>query len=149
MYTLTDTKKQILNIILFTIYLIGSVGLGIFTSHFINVSSLEEKYVSLTDLKLYKTPTTRDVAYININKDAFIPAEVAVTEGQNVTWTNNDMVPHTVTYDPFPNDSKEEFFNSGALAPGESFTYTFATKGNYTYHDETNPLEIKGTVTVR
>jgi len=45
-----------------------------------------------------------------------------------VTWTNNDAVAHTVT-----SDSGGEL-NSGVLQPGDSYTYTFNSAGNFYYH---------------
>ncbi len=57
----------------------------------------------------------------------FSPAVATVTSGTKVTWTNNDSTSHTVTAD---NSS----YNSGTLAPGQSYSLTFTTKGEYTYY---------------
>jgi plastocyanin len=47
--------------------------------------------------------------------------------GTTVTWTNNDSVTHTVTADAGA-------FDSGALSPGHTYSFTFRTSGTYSYH---------------
>jgi plastocyanin len=50
-----------------------------------------------------------------------------VTVGDTVTWTNDDDgVTHTVT-------AADESFDSGLLAPGESWSYTFTEAGEFEY----------------
>jgi plastocyanin len=58
---------------------------------------------------------------------SFTPATITVTAGTTITWTNKDGYAHTVT-----SDSK--IFDSGNLASGSTFSYTFATAGTYPYH---------------
>ena len=64
---------------------------------------------------------------ISMGGSAFSPNTVTVQGGTRVTWTNTDSMPHTVTAD---NGS----YNSGALAPGQTYSLTFSTKGEYTYY---------------
>jgi len=63
----------------------------------------------------------------NIQNFAYQPANISVTAGTTVTWTNQDSAPHTVT---FRNGMKD----SGMLRQGQSFSYTFATAGTYAYY---------------
>jgi plastocyanin len=72
----------------------------------------------------------------------YSPPSIIVVIGVNdtITWTNNDIAPHTVTAD---NGS----FNSGNLNPGQSWTHVFTTPGTYTYHCDYHPW-MKGTVIV-
>ncbi len=74
---------------------------------------------------------------------AYLPDPVTVVVGVNntVTWVNNDSAPHTVT----ANDAS---FDSGNVAPGQSFTFTFTTPGTYQYHCVYHPWMI-GTVIVK
>ncbi len=59
----------------------------------------------------------------------FSPGTVVVVIGQNntVTFVNKDTSPHTVTAD-------DGSFDSGNIAPGASWTYTFTTPGTFHYH---------------
>lgn len=53
--------------------------------------------------------------------------ELEITVGDTVTWTNeDDGVIHTVT-------AADESFDSGFLAPGESWSYTFTEPGEFEY----------------
>ena len=68
------------------------------------------------------------------------PLDVAV--GTTVTWTNNDMVAHTVTSDTGD-------FDSGAISPGQSFSFTFSQSGNFGYHCTIHgAAAMSGTVSV-
>jgi plastocyanin len=59
----------------------------------------------------------------------------------SVIWTNRDNSPHTVT----ANDGS---FESGNMAPGQTYTFTFTTPGVYTYHCTYHPW-MTGTVIVK
>jgi plastocyanin len=70
---------------------------------------------------------------VTISNFAFQPASLQITAGSSVTWTNQDSTAHTVTSD-------SGAFDSGALAPGASFTQMFMTPGTYTYHCQIHPF---------
>ena len=80
-----------------------------------------------------------DVRIVNF---AFAPANIVVDVGTTVTWTNDDVVPHTVTSD----DGDE--LDSELLNPGDTFSHTFDTPGAYAYHCTPHP-NMLGLVTVR
>lgn len=61
---------------------------------------------------------------------AFNPTTRTVAAGTAVTWTNQDGVGHTVTYDSGPGSS----FDSGTIGAGGTFSVTFATAGTVQYH---------------
>ena len=67
---------------------------------------------------------------VNIANFAFAPADVTVKVGQTVTWTNNDQMAHTVT---------GSTFDSGQIAPGATFSFTFAKAGTYDYKCSIHP----------
>ncbi|HKF38519.1 MAG TPA: cupredoxin family copper-binding protein, partial [Ktedonobacteraceae bacterium] len=76
------------------------------------------------------TPTTaptRSGNSVSIANFAFSPTSLTVKVGTKVSWTNNDSVTHTVTAD-------KGAFNSGPLAPGSTFSFTFTKAGTYSYH---------------
>jgi plastocyanin len=58
---------------------------------------------------------------------AFQPDSIQVSAGQKITWTNSDSTAHTVTAD-------DGSFDSGSLADGKSFSFTFAKAGTFKYH---------------
>ena len=73
----------------------------------------------------------------------FSPAALTVAVGDTVKWTNMDTAPHTVTVTSGPVK-----FNSGNLAKGESFSYTFTKAGTYAYYCAVHPdMTAKVTVT--
>jgi plastocyanin len=52
---------------------------------------------------------------VEIHGMVFVPASLPVHRGDVVTWTNHDLVPHTVT--------AAGWFDSGSLAPGARWSY--------------------------
>jgi plastocyanin len=67
-----------------------------------------------------------DQMAIEIKGFAFTPQIATVKVGTQVTWTNKDSAPHTVTAD-------DRSFDSGTLDQGESFTFQFTTPGTFAY----------------
>jgi hypothetical protein len=57
----------------------------------------------------------------------YAPPVVTVRVGDTVTWTNCSSVGHTAT-------SNGGLWDSGTLAPGQSFSFTFPTVGNFPYY---------------
>jgi plastocyanin len=70
-----------------------------------------------------------------------MPDELNVTTGTTVTWMNTDRTSHTSTSD-------ESGWNSGTIAPGGRFTFTFQNAGTFRYHCTIHPGMV-GTVVVR
>ncbi len=68
----------------------------------------------------------------------FIPAKVSAKPGDTVTWTNTDIVPHTVVGPDF---------SSPVLKPGESFSWT-AKPGEYDYICSLHPM-MRGSIQVK
>lgn len=58
----------------------------------------------------------------------FSPATIQVDVGTTVTWGNRDQAAHTVT-----STNPGGLFDSGSLAKGEQFEFTFAEAGVYEY----------------
>lgn len=76
-----------------------------------------------------------------IGSSFFDPQTVTVTQGDTVTWTNGEGR-HTVTSDTGA-------FDSGPLAPGQTFSFQFSQPGTYPYRDRLNPGGAQGTVVVQ
>ena len=76
-----------------------------------------------------------------LTNTAYAPNPVNISAGGSVTWTNNDSTTHTSTAD-------DNSWSSGSVAPGASFTRTFASAGKFTYHCTIHPGMV-GTVVVQ
>ncbi|MGD1837277.1 MAG: cupredoxin domain-containing protein [Nitrososphaeraceae archaeon] len=66
----------------------------------------------------------------------FFPDELKVKKGTTVVWINDDTTLHTVTSGHSYNGTNG-IFDSGFLAPGDRFEFTFTKSGNYydAYYD--------------
>lgn len=73
---------------------------------------------------------------------SYSPNPVTIARGATVTWTNNDTIPHTVTAKP-----DVILFDSGTIAPGETFAHTFVGAGDFDYFCAIHP-GMTGKVTV-
>jgi amicyanin len=87
------------------------------------------------------TPLT-GVTQVQMSNFAFVPANMRVRVGTTVTWTNQDSAPHTVT---FRNGMMGR--GSSMMQQGQSFSYTFTTRGTYTYYCSVHPY-MTATITV-
>jgi plastocyanin len=70
-----------------------------------------------------------------LGNQAFAPSPATVPVGTTITWTNNDTSTHTVTSD-------SGAFDSGSLAPGAKFSFTFQTRGTFPYHCSPHPSMV-------
>ena len=82
---------------------------------------------------------------------SFSPNVINVKIGDTVTWTNYDVMPHTVTAGTGPSDpNKGKEFDSGLstpLMPGKTFSHRFIKAGEFPYFCQLHPA-MAGTVTV-
>jgi Icc protein len=76
-----------------------------------------------------------------IDNFSFTPKETTVKAGSTVVWTNKDDIPHTVTSD-------NNLFASPVLDTNQSFPFTFASAGKFTYFCKLHP-KMTGVVTVQ
>jgi plastocyanin len=77
---------------------------------------------------------------IVITNFSFVPAELSISVGTTVKWTNKDSASHTVT-------SATGDWDSGMLSKGQSFSRTFTQAGTFAYQCTVHPT-MKGTITV-
>jgi plastocyanin len=56
----------------------------------------------------------------------FVPERLEVAVGDSVTWTNKDLVPHTVT-------APGAHLDSGPIAPGASWNFVVRRRGELPY----------------
>jgi amicyanin len=80
-------------------------------------------------------------ATISMDHNTFVPDEITVVPGTTVTWVNKEFMPHTVV-------DTNKGFRSKMLAKDASFSFTFATAGEYDYLCSIHP-NMKGKVIVK
>jgi plastocyanin len=68
---------------------------------------------------------------VSIDNFTFAPVEVKAKVGDTVTWTNHDDIPHTVV--------SAGKFRSKTLDTDGSFSFTFASTGDYKYFCSLHP----------
>ena len=71
--------------------------------------------------------------------NGFVPATMTIKKGTTVTFTNRDVVVHSVVGNGF---------NSGDIKAGDSYTKQFNTVGSFDYKDSINPA-MQGTINVQ
>jgi plastocyanin len=72
----------------------------------------------------------------------YVPQVIAVKAGDAVLWVNKDTVNHTTVSDG------ALIWDSGNIAPGQSYKRVFSSVGTYNYHCGVHG-SMKGTVVVR
>jgi plastocyanin len=92
-------------------------------------------------LQKVEKPTADRSDLVTIADFNFTPAVLAVAPGTELTWTNDDVAPHTVT-------ATSEAFDSDRLDPGDSFSFRFDTPGTFEYRCLIHP-DMQGSVQVR
>ena len=104
------------------------------------------------------TPAPADAVQVTITKNAFDPNNadkafdpntVTVKVGTTVTWTNTDATMHTVTAGTSDGTAgtPSGLFDSGFLAEGATWSYTFNEAGEFDYFCTPHPW-MKGKVIV-
>jgi plastocyanin len=84
-------------------------------------------------------PSAPGVVTVEIADFTFTPAQLTVTAGTEVVWTNGGRSPHTVSGD---------FGDSGTLTTDQSFRFTFNEEGTFDYLCQFHPNMI-GSVVVQ
>ncbi len=79
---------------------------------------------------------------VDITAAGFTPKTVTIDFGDTVTWTNKDTATHQVLADQLA------FPTSPVLAQNQTYSYTFAKSGSFSYRDALH-TNRRGTVVVR
>lgn len=75
------------------------------------------------------------------NNEFYIPSTLTVSTGKTVVWFNGDTAAHTVT-------STTNVFDSGNMASGAAYEFTFNMAGSYDYYCTYHPF-MKGAIVVQ
>jgi plastocyanin len=106
----------------------GIFGAAVVLSLMLTTGALRPRSVSAAQL-----PPSRNV--VAIDNFSFTPTGLTILAGTQITWINEDDVPHTVV-------SVDHKFKSQALDTGEKFTFMFQTPGTYEYFCSVHPKMI-------
>ena len=74
---------------------------------------------------------------------AFSPMEITIQAGESVTWTNQDIVPHTATSGNPGDEALGAIFRSAQFGQGGTFTHTFNDVGEFVYFCEVHPVMMR------
>ncbi len=85
--------------------------------------------------------STDSAIEVKIDNFAFTPGAIKVKSGTQVTWINNDDIPHTV-------DSTQGKFKSAALDTDQKFEFRFTEPGEYPYYCRMHP-KMTGNIVVQ
>ncbi len=78
---------------------------------------------------------------VRIEGMKFEPERVEAAVGDTITWTNRDVVPHTVT-------GAGRSLESGTIAPGGKWTYRVRARGEIAYVCRFHPM-MKGALVAK
>jgi len=87
--------------------------------------------------------SSANAACVSTN-NCFTPNPLSVTPGTTVTWTNNDLMAHTVTSGKVSDSNSGSLFDSGLISgttktADHTFQFTFANAGTYDYYCTIHP----------
>jgi len=71
------------------------------------------------------------------NDRCYIPSQIVIEPGKQITWINEDSAFHSVTSGFYGEPT--ELFDSGHLDPYQSFSFTFDEIGIYDYYCTLHP----------
>lgn len=92
-------------------------------------------------------PAGSSTAGCEKTNECFVPSEVTVDVGGEVTWSNDDSAAHTVTSGDIEGGPDGKF-NSDLFLAGKKFSHVFDEAGEYPYFCQVHPW-MKGTVIVQ
>ena len=104
-------------------------------SHYLRITALVLLGFGVFLFPRSSSATDNTVAPVAIKIDnfSFSPQTITIPAGTQVTWTNQDDIPHTVVSDD------KATFKSRALDTDEKFTFTFTKPGTYGYFCSIHP----------
>ena len=88
-----------------------------------------------------QNPTPKTQHPISISQFRFAPAELTVSVGDSVAWSNGDSFPHTTTAD-------SGAWSSPELSSGSRYVFVAKRAGRYSYHCAAHPV-MRGMLVVR
>ncbi|HBL52457.1 MAG TPA: plastocyanin [Candidatus Blackburnbacteria bacterium] len=93
------------------------------------VSSPSPVTVAPSSTSLPSSSSSTQTSQVSIKNFAYSPATITVKVGTTITWKNEDSALHTVT-----SDDTSGPLDSDQLATGDTYSETFYTVGQFSYH---------------
>ena len=90
----------------------------------------------------YDALAAQEPTAVTIDNFTFGPKELTVAVGTTVKWVNHDDIPHTVV------ETSSRAFRSKALDTDDSYSFTFANAGTFTYFCSLHP-QMTGKIIVK
>lgn len=87
------------------------------------------------------TSQTPKAYQVSISNFLYSPDTLVVAQGDTVTWTNDDFVPHTVT-------ARDSSFDSQSIDAGAKWSWVAGTPGTHPYFCAFHPI-MQGMIEVR
>ena len=83
----------------------------------------------------------KETTTILLETSGINPQFYNIEVGDTVVWVNDDTRSHNVTAD-------DGSFDSGAIAPGDSFSFTFNEEGTFSFSEPDGSVLFSGSITV-
>jgi len=137
-------NKKTVAIIVAVVVVIGGA-IGVYAMMQKNAKAPSNPTTSNTD----ETNSDKKVAAtITYSDSGFSPSKVTVKSGETIAIKNTSSGDMQFDSDPHPVHTDDEELNAGAVAPGQTVTFTVTTKGTFGYHNHLNPSDT-GTIVIK
>ena len=106
------------------------------------VPAVQESAVKQLEKKKTIIEEEENIFYVDIKGIRFKPVKITIPKNSTIIWTNKeDHTAHKVY-------ERKRLFISQRIEPGDTFNFTFAAPGTYTYYDAIFTEAMRGTVIV-
>lgn len=122
-------------------YVSNLTGLVDGTQYFVRAYATNSSGTSYGNEVTFTTAAIPAANEITIQAFAFVPQTLTVSVNSTVKWKNLDGITHTVTSDNL-------LWDSGNVANGGTFKFTFTATGTFSYHCKIHP-SMTGTIIVQ
>lgn len=133
-------NKKVLWIIVAIVIVVGGA---------IGVYALMQQNAGAPSNTTTKSGSDKTAAATIIYSDSgFSPSKTTVKSSDTVAIKNTSSSDMQFDSDPHPIHTDDKELNAGAVAPGQTITFTVTTKGTFGYHNHLNPGDT-GTIVVQ
>jgi len=102
------------------------------------VYATEHESTSVDFSGIISVPEGSGVSGCDYTNECFLPFNVSVLTGEEITWSNDDSSAHTVTSGS-PSDGPDGNFDSGLIIASDTFSVTLDESGQYPYYCMIHP----------